>query len=126
MLDMYQINHMRSQWERNPSLKHYQILYMQQKITQYELQVDVLRCACATKEAIICAHERKIQHMTQEQNRKIKYLQNIIKNMPVVALPGVYKMCDNIDENCVTERNPNTETEDGWVLTEKRESEKLL
>ena len=115
---MYQINHIQSQWERNTSLKHYQSLYMQQKITQYELQLDVLRSACATKEAIICAHERKIQHMTQEHNRKIKYLQSIIKNMSVLAFPGVSKTYDNVNGNCVIDRNPHTETEDGWVLTE--------
>ena len=120
MCDMHQINPVRKQWERNTSFKHYQTPYMQAKITQYEIQLNELRRACAMKDAIIGTHEQEIH----KQGRKIKYLQNIIKNMPVIAFPCVGKVSNfGIDENPTTERKEKIETEDGWVLTDGREPE---
>ena len=120
MCDMHQINPVRRQWERNTSFKHYQTQYMEQKITQYEIKLNELRRACAMKDAMICTHEQEIH----KQGRKIKYLQNIVKNMPVIAFPCLETVSNfYIDENPSTERKEKRETEDGWVLTDGREPE---
>ena len=92
---------------------------MEQKVIRYEIQLQDLRRACAMKDSLIYTHEQEIQ----KQARQIKYLQNIIKNMPVIAFPCVQKLNTYIDENPIDDRKEKTETEDGWILTEEKEME---
>ena len=92
-----------------------QLRHLEERRVHLERRVYTLQQACRRKDEHLLRQEEQLL----KQARKIQYLQNIIKNMPVVALPSLYQNPPQVQvktvESIKTFGAEKVETEDGWV-----------
>ena len=95
-----------------------QLRHLDETRVHLERRVRTLQEACRRKDEHILRQEEQLL----KQARKIQYLQNIIKNMPVVALPGLTRdsppgpQAESVGAQSIKNFGAEkVETEDGWV-----------
>lgn len=95
-----------------------QLRHLDERNMHLERRVHTLQEACRRKDELILRQEEQLL----KEARKIQYLQNIIKNMPVLALPGLKHdpppgpKVESVGAQSINNLYPGKiETEDGWV-----------